>query len=129
MPRALSNQAKMLQGRSRAARASDDQHSEAGTMGSWRVAEDPEQDVPPDHAEAWSGVFEPARAAQAEQPQPSQPAQAAPVTQAARSFVDRSNETPAARRLRAAGQGSQVRPPFGEVQPDGRSQCHQRSFA
>ena len=37
---------------------------------------------------------------QADQPHAPQPAQAAPVTQAARNFVDRSNETPAARRLR-----------------------------
>ena len=102
MPRALANQAKMMQSRSPAARAADGQASEAGTLGSWRMAhdEDPEPAVPPESADYWYQEVDQGRGSQAEQPQASQPAQAAPVTQAARNFVDRSNETPAARRLR-----------------------------
>ena len=102
MPRALANQAKMMQSRSPAARAADGQASEAGTLGSWRMAhdEDPEPAAPPESADLWNQEFDQGRGSQAEQPHAPQPAQAAPVTQAARNFVDRSNETPAARRLR-----------------------------
>ena len=102
MPRALANQAKMMQSRSPAARAADGQASEAGTLGSWRMAhdEDPEPAAPPESADFWNQELDQGRGSQAEQPHAPQPAQAAPVTQAARNFVDRSNETPAARRLR-----------------------------
>lgn len=101
MPRALANQAQKLQARSSGARASDEMRSEAGTISSWQVAQDVDSDAPapPD---GWI----PARGPQVDQGQQSQPAQAsqpvqaAPVTQAARNFMDRSNETPAARRLR-----------------------------
>ena len=62
--------------------------------------EDPEPAFPPESGDFWFQGGDQGRGSQAEQPQASQPAQAAPVTHAARNFVDRSNETPAARRLR-----------------------------
>eukprot|EP00435_Cladocopium_sp_Y103_P013918 s4422_g3.t1 len=98
MPSALARQAAMLQGRQQINRQTDQAApSESGTLSSWQVAaeafDEVGQDFPSDIKSFFQSVPE------ADQPQ--QPvAQAAPVTQAARSFVDRSNETPAARRLR-----------------------------
>lgn len=98
MPSALARQASMLQGRHQASRPAEQATpSETGTLSSWQVAAEADEEIGQSFPADVRSFFQ--TVPEADQPQQSA-AQAAPVTQAARNFVDRSNETPAARRLR-----------------------------
>ena len=130
-PSALGQQQRILAGQSRfpPARSRDEDNS---SVLSWNTAQN-EADDPADGEDPLlvnegmvsMGInrLDPI----SEAPGASQSATTAPALQAARNFVDHTNETPVDRKLRkAARTGSQEGQERSSLGPAGRSQCHQR---